>query len=155
MCDSVVAPRVGCVRLLQPFRSALAEWFLQQKLSGLELTAVATSNQNSADAAAKECGAARGYGNATDLLRDPNVDVVTIGVKVPDHRALVLEALPQGKHLYCEWPLGRDVSESEELRNAAHAAGVHAVIGVQTRMSPAVHHARELIASIPTLYNHP
>ena len=118
-----------------------------QHLAGLELGAVVTTDQKSADAAAKAFGADEGYGQAKDLFRDPAIDIVTIAVKVPDHRDLVLAAVAAGKHVYCEWPLGRDAAEAEELAAAARAAGVHAAIGLQTRRNPAARRARELIAS--------
>lgn len=118
-----------------------------QKLAGLELAAVATSDQNTADAAAKAFGARAGYGDANDLFGDPAIDLVTVAVKVPDHRELVLAAIAAGKHLYCEWPLGRDIAEAEELAAAARAAGVHVAVGLQTRMNPAARRARDLIGS--------
>ena len=49
--------------------------------------------------------------------------------------------------MYCEWPLGRDVAETEELAAAASKAGVHVAIGLQTRTNPAALRARELIAA--------
>jgi predicted dehydrogenase len=59
----------------------------------------------------------------------------------------VLCALSAGKHIYCEWPLGRDCAESEEMAAAAEAAGVHVAIGLQARMNPAAQRARDLVAS--------
>ncbi len=118
-----------------------------RRLAGLELVAVATGSQPSADAAAKAFGANAGYGDAKDLIADPNVDLVTVAVKVPDHRELVLGAIAAGKHVYCEWPLGRDLTETEELAAAARKAGVHVAIGVQTRTNPAALRATELIAA--------
>ena len=115
-----------------------------QKLPGLELAAVAANSQASADEAAKASGAKAAYGSGADLIRDPDVDVVTVAVRVPDHRELVLAALAAGKHVYCEWPLGRDVAEAQEMAAAAKAAGVHAAIGLQTRANPAARLAREL-----------
>ena len=79
--------------------------------------------------------------------RDPDVNLVTVAVRVPDHRELVLAALRAGKHVYCEWPLGRSVSEAEEMAAAARAAGVHTAVGLQTRANPAARRARELIAA--------
>ncbi|MEH2141411.1 Gfo/Idh/MocA family protein [Nostoc sp.] len=117
-----------------------------QKLAGLELAAVATHSQETADAAAKAFGAKSAYGNAADLIRDPDVDLVAVCVNVPDHRDLVLGALAAGKYIYCEWPLGRNITETEEIAAAAHTAGVQA-IGLQTRINPAAHRARDLVAS--------
>lgn len=118
-----------------------------QALAGLTLGTVVTSDQRSADAAARAFGAEKGYGDARDLFADPAIELVTIAVKVPDHRALALAAIEAGKHLYCEWPLGRDLAEAEELAAAARKAGVHAAIGLQTRMNPAARRACDLIAS--------
>ncbi len=118
-----------------------------QGLAGLELAAVATNSQETAELAAKAFGAKSAYGDAADLLRDPAIDLVAVVVKVPAHRELVLGALAAGKHVYCEWPLGRDAAETAEIAAAARAAGVHTAIGLQTRMNPAARRARELLAS--------
>lgn len=118
-----------------------------QQLAGLHLAAVASGNQAKAAAAAKAFGATAGYGNVNDLIQDPNVDIVTVAVKVPDHRALVLSALAAGKHVYCEWPLGRDLAETEALSAAAQKAGVLVAIGLQTRLNPAARRAAELVAA--------
>ena len=118
-----------------------------QRLSGLQLAAVASGNQTKAEAAAKLFGATAGYGSTEALIHDPHVDIVSVAVKVPDHRELVLAALTAGKHVYCEWPLGRDVAETELLTTAAHKAGVHVAIGLQARLNPAARCASELIAA--------
>ena len=118
-----------------------------QQLAGLELVAVASGSQEKADSAAKAFGAKRGYAEGKELINDPAVDVVTIAVKVPDHRDLVLEALAARKHVFCEWPLARDLHETEELAAAAQKAGVQVVIGLQMRVNPVLRRARELIAS--------
>ena len=118
-----------------------------QGLASLELAAVATSHQATASAAAKAFGVRTAYGDPTDLFRDPNIDLIGICVRVPAHLQLVLSALAAHKHVYCEWPLGRNLAEAEEIAAAADAAGVHAVVGIQTRMNPAALHARKLIVS--------
>lgn len=115
-----------------------------QGLAGLELAAVATNTQASAEAAAKAFGV-KGYADPKAMVHDPAIDIVTIAVKVPDHRGLLLAAVAAGKHVYCEWPLGCDLVESEELAQAARTAGVKAAIGLQVRGNPAARKARELI----------
>lgn len=118
-----------------------------QKLEGLELAAVATNSQETADAAARAFGAKMAYGKAADLIRDPEIDLVAVCVKAPAHRELVLAALSAGKHVYCEWPLGANTAEAEEIHAAAQAAGVHAAVGLQTRRNPAALQTRDLLAS--------
>ena len=116
-----------------------------RSLSGLELAGVSGRNQEAADATASAVGATRGFKDVDSMIADPSIDVITVAVRVPAHRELVLKALHAGKHVYCEWPLGRNVQEAEELRDAAKAAGVHVAIGLQTRMNPALRKAQEIL----------
>ncbi len=111
------------------------------------MAAVAAGDQAKSDAAAQALGAKKAYVNAKELVQDPDIDLVTITVKVPDHRELVLGAVAAGKHIYCEWPLGRNLAEAEEVSAAAEKARVHAAIGLQTRKNRAALQARELIGS--------
>lgn len=116
-----------------------------QALDGLELRAVATSDQASAKAA-EAAFKAKGYADAQALIADPAVDIVTVAVRVPAHRALVQAALDAGKAVYCEWPLGRDVADSQAIRDAATQAGVPVALGLQARFSPAVQRAAAMVA---------
>ena len=69
------------------------------------------------------------------MIRDDRIDVITISVKVPAHRELVLAALDAGKPVYCEAPLGRTVAEAEEMASAV--GSLHTAIGLQGRLNPA------------------
>ena len=62
-------------------------------------------------------------------------------------RDLVLAALGAEKHVYCEWPLGRDRGEAVEMAAAAGIRAVHVAIGLQAYMNPAARRAAELIAA--------
>lgn len=116
-----------------------------QRQSRFEISAVSARSQEKADAAAAHFGAARGHGDSMALVRDPDVDVVVVTVRVPEHRAIVLAALEAGKHVYCEWPLGRDVAEAQEMASAVRP-GQFAVIGAQGVAAPATRHAARLLA---------
>jgi predicted dehydrogenase len=114
-------------------------------LPGLKLAAVATRNERSAREAAQAFGADRWFSDPLAMIRDELIDVVTIAVKVPAHRELVLAALDAGKAIYCEAPLGRSVAESEEMASAV--CSHHTAIGLQGRLNPAVRRAAELLSS--------
>jgi len=114
-------------------------------LPGLKLHAVSARSQALADAAATAFGAPVAYADSLAMVRDPEIDIVAVTVKVPEHRAIVLAAIEAGKHLYCEWPLGRDLAEAQEMAAAAKAAGVHVAIGLQGANSHAVRHAAALV----------
>jgi predicted dehydrogenase len=114
-------------------------------LSGLRLAAVATRNEQSARKSAKALGADRWFSDPLAMINDDQIDVITISVKVPAHRELVLAALSAGKAVYCEAPLGRTVAEAEEMANAV--GSLHTAIGLQGRLNPAVRRAAELLSS--------
>ncbi len=114
-------------------------------LEGFHIAAVSAREQALAEAAAPLFGAERAYGDTLAMLQDPDIDLVAVTVKVPEHRAIVLAALAAGKHVYCEWPLGADLAEAEEMA-AAVRPGTRAFVGLQGLFAPAIRQARQYIA---------
>jgi hypothetical protein len=106
---------------------------------------VATRNEQSAEEAAEAFEADRWFSDPLAMIRDDLIDVVTIAVKVPAHRELVLAALDAGKAVYCEAPLGRHVPETEEMASAARSR--HTAVGLQGRVNPSVRRAAEVVSS--------
>ncbi|WP_067814483.1 Gfo/Idh/MocA family protein [Actinomadura kijaniata] len=113
---------------------------------GLALTAVGTSREDSAREAARAFGVPHAFADAGALAAHPEVDLVTVAVKVPHHAELVRAALKAGKHVLSEWPLALTTEEARSLAAEAEAAGVRHAIGLQARHSPGVRYARELVA---------
>jgi predicted dehydrogenase len=113
-------------------------------LAQFSLAAVSARTQVLAEEARVAFGAGRAYGDSFALVRAPDVDVVAVTVKVPEHRAIVLAALEAGKHVYCEWPLGRDLREAQEMA-AAVIPGQHVMVGLQGLSAPAVREAARLV----------
>src|SRR5690348_1946555 len=83
-----------------------------QELPDFEISAVCTTRQDSAEAAARHYGVPLAFCDAEKLAQHPDVDLVTVSVKVPDHYRPVMAAIEAGKHVYCEWPLGRNTDEA-------------------------------------------
>lgn len=118
-------------------------------LAGLpeyRLAAVATTRRETAEQTARTYGAASAYADAGALVGDAAVDVVIICVKVPEHARLVELALRAGKHVYCEWPLGRTASEAAGLARLAMRGSTRHAIGLQARSSPVLGTVRRAIA---------
>jgi predicted dehydrogenase len=115
-------------------------------LDEYEITAVAASREESAREVAAELGIGHALTDPRRLAELPDVDLVAVTVRVPAHDELVRAALDAGKHVYCEWPLARTTEEADGLARLAREVGVHHVIGLQARESPALTYARELIA---------
>ena len=116
-----------------------------KRMPEFEIVAVSARTQQLAEDAANAFGVARAFGDSLAMVRDPDIDIVSVTVKVPEHRTVVLAALAAGKHVYCEWPLGRDLAEARELA-AAVTPTSHVMIGLQGVSSPAVRQAAKLVA---------
>ncbi|RVU39759.1 hypothetical protein EOI86_04930 [Hwanghaeella grinnelliae] len=52
----------------------------------LRLLAVATRREESAKASAKDFGAEKWFSAPYQMLADPEIDIITVAVKVPAHR---------------------------------------------------------------------
>lgn len=111
----------------------------------LELHAVATTREHTAMQAAATFGAKHAFGNPFDLIHHPNVDIVSVVVKAPQHAALVRAAVAAGKPVVCEWPLGISLQEASDLAEESKRAGVPTAICLQGRLSPWIRHVRALV----------
>jgi predicted dehydrogenase len=139
--------RVGIVGL-QPDRgwAAVAHLPALRRLSDdFDVVGVANSSPGSARAAANACGIPRAFADVGEMVASPDIDVVVVTVRVPAHADIVRAALEAGKHVYCEWPLARDLAEAEALARLADEKGVVAVTGLQARVTPAMQHLATLV----------
>src|SRR5579859_4843122 len=121
-----------------PALRALSETF--------EIVGVANSSKASAEAAAVATGLPKAFTDVAELDAAPEVDIVTVAVKVPPHLEIVKAAISAGKHVYCEWPLGNGLAEAEEMAGLARAKGILGVVGTQARVAPEIEYLRHLIA---------
>ncbi|EJD49743.1 NAD-binding Rossmann fold oxidoreductase [Auricularia subglabra TFB-10046 SS5] len=133
--------------------AALAPPLFAEPLKSLyTLTAVSTTNPNSAAESAKKHSEAAGgavkpyHGDTTQIANDPDVDFVVVSVKTPEHARAVRPAIAAGKDVFVEWPLGKNLDETQELARLAKDNGVRTLVGMQSWQSPVVTKARAFIA---------
>jgi predicted dehydrogenase len=113
----------------------------------VELTAVCTTKADTANAARQAWGARLAFDDWRKMVVSPEIDTVAVVVRVPSHYAPTKAALEAGKHVYCEWPLGRTTAEAVELAELAKAEGLVTAVGLQARVNPALMHMKELVAT--------
>ena len=111
----------------------------------MELTAVCTTKADTAEAARRAYGARLAFDDYRKMIASPEIDAVAVVVRVPSHYTPTKAALEAGKHVYCEWPLGRTTAEAVELAALAKAQGLVTAVGLQARVNPAVMHLKELV----------
>jgi predicted dehydrogenase len=111
----------------------------------IELTAVCTTRADSAEAARQAYGARLAFDDWRRLVASPELDAVAVVVRVPSHYAPTRAALEAGKHVYCEWPLGRTTAEAARLAALAKAKGLVTAVGLQARVNPTLLHMKQLL----------
>ncbi len=111
------------------------------------MTAVCTTKADSAEAARQAYGARLAFHDYRTMIASPEIDAVAVVVRVPSHYAPTKAALEAGKHVYCEWPLGRTTQEAVELTALAKARRLVTAVGLQARVNPAIMYMKELIES--------
>ena len=139
--------RVGIVGL-SPNRgfASIAHIPALHALPEFEIAAVCTTRQESAEATARHFGIKLAFSDPEKLAQHPDIELVTVTVKVPDHYRPVMAAIDAGKHVYCEWPLGRNTGEAQEMLDAVERKGVRHAVGLQGQWSPTICYVRDLIA---------
>ncbi|TMK37000.1 MAG: Gfo/Idh/MocA family oxidoreductase [Actinobacteria bacterium] len=114
-------------------------------LPNYEIRALSAHSEGSARAAGEVFGVGAVFSDHEQLVTQPDVDVVAVTVKVPNHRELVSAAIAAGKAVYCEWPLGRDLDDARAMAALAAEQGVRTVVGLQARQAPAIEFVQELL----------
>src|SRR5436309_3381261 len=113
----------------------------------VELTAACTPRADSAKAARQAYGARLAFDDWHKMVASPEIDAVAVVVRVPSHYEPTKAALEAGKHIYCEWPLGRTTAEAVELAALARANRLVTAVGLQARVNPAVMYLKEQVAA--------
>jgi predicted dehydrogenase len=124
----------------------LAHFPALRALPEFEIAAICTAHPETARAAAERYGVPKAYHDYREMFANADLDVVSVVVRAPNHREVVMAALQSGKSVYCEWPLGADTMQAEEMAALARAKGVRTVVGLQARCDPTLRYVHDLVA---------
>ncbi|MDP6063457.1 MAG: Gfo/Idh/MocA family oxidoreductase [SAR202 cluster bacterium] len=109
-----------------------------------KLVGIHDMNQDAAAEQAVELGT-KHYSDLEALLGDPDIDAITIATPHPTHRNIALQAFKAGKHVLTEKPLAASPAESDEMVEAASAAGRTLGVVYQNRLRPDAIRVKQLI----------
>ena len=87
----------------------------------------------------------KSYFRLEDVLREKDVDVVTLATPHPLHAEQTVAAFQAGKHVLCEKPMAVTVEEADRMIAASKKTGRKLGICFQLRLNPYVKKAKELI----------
>ncbi len=119
-------------------------------LNGLkecEAYAVGSRSQDKADAFARKWNIAKAYGSYSELIADPDVDLIYVGTPHSHHYDVTKEALLAGKPCLVEKAFMANARQTEEIIKIAREREVFLAEAIWTRYQPVVKTVRDLIAS--------
>lgn len=120
-----------------------------RNVSGVEVVAVADRDESrlrgdhqsrgNIDGQAEggfDLSSAKKYTEGTDLIRDPDVDLVDICLATPLHAQFAIEALQAGKHVLIEKPFARTSEEAKRILDVAAKSKGQAMCAMCMRFWP-------------------
>ena len=89
----------------------------------------------------------RFYSNQEEFLKDPEVELVSIATRSPDHTAHALKALAAGKYVFLEKPIALTYADAKKLKKASEKYPGKLFLRHNRRYEAPFNHIREIIAS--------
>ncbi len=127
-------------------------WFGEkhcEALSGIpnvELYALCTRTKPRLKALAKEFGVAKTFTDYNEMLRDPELEAVSVVTMWDQHAAPTLAALRAGKHVFLEKPMASTVADCTRIVQATKQARGFFMVGHICRFNPRYAAAKREIA---------
>ena len=109
------------------------------------IVAIASRDADRAEAAARDHGIPRWYGDYGEMLEDAEIDAVYNPLPNHCHVGWTLSALAAGKHVLCEKPIALNALDAQHLVTAQQATGKVVAEAFMVRAHPQWLRARELV----------
>ena len=126
--------------------SQYAHFESAQKARNATLYAVCDADEGLARRFGTFYDAEKTYLDYDQMLSDPQIEAVVIGIADQFHVAASIKALKAGKHVLCEKPIGVSIEEVDELRAAVLQSGKVLQIGHMLRFDPGIESAKAFVA---------
>jgi predicted dehydrogenase len=134
--------RVGIISASWGARAHLPAW---RAVDGVEVTAICTSRQATAEAAAQDFGIERAFWDFRAMAADPEIDLIDCGTRPPLRYEMVKAALSEGKHVYQGIPFAHTLAAARELKVLSDEAGTVAAVDAFAQAVPAMVRMKELL----------
>lgn len=111
----------------------------------VEIVAVADTTMEKAEACASTFSIPHAFDNYKTMLREVELDAISICTPNKFHEAATTAALEAGCHVLCEKPPAMTVEEAEKMANAAQESGKILTYGFHYRHTPEVETLKRFI----------
>lgn len=112
---------------------------------GVNVRGVLGSSVSKSESAAQHLGLEKAYASYSDMLADPDVQVVHLTSPNKFHLEQVLDGLKAGKHIVCEKPLAMTSKETKRLVAEAKKHKLITAVNYNVRFYPINLHARAMV----------
>jgi UDP-N-acetylglucosamine 3-dehydrogenase len=136
--------RAAVIGLGSMGRNHVRVW--DESVDGVELVAIADPDAE-ALRRASEGRRVRGYADASAMLAEESLDLVSVAVPTSMHLPATLAALASGAHVLVEKPIAASREEAEAMMAAATDAGRILTVGHIERFNPAIRELRRRLAA--------
>ena len=109
-----------------------------------EVVAVASPTPGNAAKFAKKFGVPRVFTDYREMLKEKDIEMVTIAAPNSLHAQMTKDCAAAGKHIVCEKPLAVTIAEGEEMIGAAKKHGVLLMYGEELLFAPKFLKAKEM-----------
>jgi len=110
-----------------------------------EIAAFCDVNPESAKAASEKWGPGKTYTDYHDLLKDKEIDAVSVATPNKYHLQPTVDALNAGKHVLCEKPLGMNAAECKLMCSAAKHNKKILQVALQNRWTAACRFMKDYV----------
>ena len=117
-----------------------------QRQDGLTCQAVGSRTTEKAQAFAKEWDIPNAHGSYSELIADPEVDLVYVGTPHSHHYDVTMEAINQGKPCLVEKAFMANLAQSQRVVALAREKKVFLAEAIWTRYQPVVPMVKQLMA---------
>jgi myo-inositol 2-dehydrogenase / D-chiro-inositol 1-dehydrogenase len=117
---------------------------LQIMPDAAEVVAVASPTPGNAAAFAKKFGVPRVFTDYREMLKENDIEMVTIAAPNSLHAQMTKDCAAAGKHIVCEKPLAVTIAEGEEMIDVAKKHGVLLMYGEELLFTPKFLKAKEM-----------
>ena len=132
---------IGAGRIANTLASTMA------RMEDVNLYAVAARDLGRAQAFAAHYGFDKAYGSYTELLLDPNVELVYIATPHSHHAEHMKLCIAHGKNILCEKAFTLNAAQARQIAALAREKGVYVAEAIWTRYMPSRAMIDDVLAS--------
>ena len=115
-----------------------------KELASTELVAICDVNAERAKEVASQFGV-KAYTNSTRMLKNKEIEAVSVCTWSTKLAGEALKALKAGKHVLVEKPMATNTKQAGKLLETAEENGLHLTVGFLMRFIPGLQHIREAV----------